>query len=99
MEISNKIPPAYANQAVKPAQAAEKPEKSQGVAPARGDQVTLSERARELHAAQQAVKQMQDIDTEKVARVKAQLEAGTYQIDPKRIADKLLSESLLDQND
>lgn len=96
MEISNKIPPVqstpYVQQGNKTA-----PTKSQAVA--MGDRVELSARARELHAAQKAVKQMPDVDEAKVAKIKAQIQAGTYKVDSDKIAAKMIEESLLSDPD
>ncbi len=94
MEISNKVPPiqntAYVKQAAKTDEA--KPART-GVA--RGDQVELSAKAKELQAALDAIQKMDDVDHEKVARIRAQLKAGTYKVDAEKIAGKMLEESLL----
>jgi negative regulator of flagellin synthesis FlgM len=94
MEISGKIPPlnktAYVKQAAKPV---EKPGATQV---AKADRVELSAKAKELQAAREAIAGMDDMDHEKVARIKAQIEAGTYKADAGKIADKMIDESLLD---
>jgi negative regulator of flagellin synthesis FlgM len=94
MEISDKVPPLaktpYVKQAAKPV---EKPAAAQV---AKTDRVELSARAKELLAAREAIAGMDDVDHEKVARIKAQIEAGTYKVDAGKIADKMVDESLLD---
>jgi negative regulator of flagellin synthesis FlgM len=94
MEISNKVPPLdktpYVKQAAKPV---EKPVVSHV---AKADRVELSAQAKEIQAARKVVAGMDDVDLEKVARIKAQIEAGTYKVDAGKIADKMIDESLLD---
>ncbi|MEJ2157879.1 MAG: flagellar biosynthesis anti-sigma factor FlgM [Desulfobacteraceae bacterium] len=93
MEISNKVPSiqntAYVKQSTRTAEA--KPSS----ATAKGDQVALSAKAKELQAAREAIKKMDEVDHEKVAEIKAQLEAGTYKVDAEKIAGKMIEESLL----
>lgn len=92
MEISGKIPPVGPQSTALPA--ANKPEKVERAA-AGTERVAISERAKELQAAFQAVKQMDDVDHDKVARIKAQIKAGTYKVDAEKIAGKMIEESLL----
>ena len=92
MEISGKIPPLEATAYIK--KSPEIVEKSSVSGPG-ADRVALSDRARELQAAHAAVKQMDDVDHEKVARIKAQIQAGTYAVDARKIAGKMLEDALL----
>lgn len=96
MEISNKIPPLSTKTVSVPA----KPAPAKAVQPAPTDErVAISERAKELQAAFQAVKQMDDVDQEKVAQIKAQIKAGTYKVDGDKAAGKLIEQSLLSELD
>ena len=52
--------------------------------------VELSGRARELHAALAAANSAPDIRAEKVAEVKAKVDAGTYVVDAKLVARRML---------
>ena len=61
-----------------------------------GDRVSLSPRARELAAARRALEVIPDVRTDKVADLKARIEAGTYRIDSEAIADKMLRDALPD---
>ena len=54
------------------------------------DQVTLTESARSLQKAEEAVAKTPVVDAAKVAAVKQAVNSGTYQIDAGRVADKLL---------
>ena len=99
MKISNEIPTVYAKQRVTPGQGAEKSTENKPTAAARGDQVSLSAKARELQTAQQMVRQIPEIDLEKVTKIKAQLKEGTYTVDAEKIAANILAESLINQND
>jgi flagellar biosynthesis anti-sigma factor FlgM len=42
------------------------------------------------------VAKMDAVDHQKVARIKAQIEAGAYKVDAAKIAAKMIEESLLD---
>lgn len=55
------------------------------------DQVKLSKDYQELVAKRASMSQ-DDIRTEKVAQISAQLQSGTYQIEPEKIAGKMLDE-------
>lgn len=91
MQISNKVPPVQSTPYIKEAGKTES--KVTATPIAKGDQVELSARARELQAARQAIEKMNDVDHEKVARIKAQIQAGTYKVDAEKIAEKMLEES------
>ena len=94
MEISGKVPPlaktSYTQPSAKPV------EKTQSASGTRGDRVELSPQARELQAARDALAKMDTVDHEKVARIKAQIAAGTYKVDAAKIASMMIAESLLD---
>lgn len=94
MDISGKVPPlartSYTQPSAKPV------EKTAAAPVAKGDRVELSAQARELQAAREALAKMDAVDHEKVARIKAQIAAGTYKVDAAKIASKMLAESLLD---
>ena len=93
MEISNKVPPVQSTPYVKETA---KASAASGTAPtAKGDKVELSAKAQELQAARDAIQHMDDVDHDKVAEIKAQIEAGTYKVDANKIAGKMLEESLL----
>lgn len=94
MEISDKIPPPIKTPNVRPA--TKPPAKSSATPAAKADRVELSPQAREIQAARQAIAAMDDMDHEKIARIKAQIKAGTYKIDSGNIADKMIDESLID---
>lgn len=94
MEISGKVPPLaktpYVQKSGKPVQ------KTQTAPAAKGDRVELSPQAKELQAAREALAKMDSVDHAKVARIRAQIAAGTYQVDAAKIASKMIEESLLD---
>lgn len=56
-----------------------------------GDKVRLSDRSREIARIQELVRGAPEERADKVARIKAQVEAGTYDVKAKQVADKLLS--------
>ncbi len=61
------------------------------------DKVVLSPKAKEVQEATKLIKGLPDIREEKVAKLKEQVDQGTYRIDGKKIAFKMLKESILDE--
>ena len=55
------------------------------------DQLALSSRAEEIRAARAALAETPEVRAERVAELKAQIEAGTYQIDADRVAERILN--------
>lgn len=96
MEISNKIPPVTNKNVIK---AFEKTPEKPVTPAAKGDRVVLSSQAQELKAAQKAIKQMGEVDEEKVAEIKARIKAGTYKVDAQKAAGNMLAESLLNDTE
>lgn len=93
MEISNKVPPVHGTPYMQPSG---KPQAHKQTSPAaKDDQVELSAKAKALRAAREAIQKMDDVDHEKVAKIKARIEAGTYRVDADKIAGKMIEESLL----
>jgi negative regulator of flagellin synthesis FlgM len=93
MEISNKVPPVQSTANAGGPAGVKDP--SPAGAASKGDRVNLSAKAQELQSAREAIRNMDDIDHEKVAGIKAQIEAGTYKVDGQKVARKMLEESLL----
>jgi negative regulator of flagellin synthesis FlgM len=60
---------------------------------ASGDTLEISDRARELARAHEAVESAPDVRAEKVARIKQQVESGTYSVPAEELAKKLLGGS------
>jgi negative regulator of flagellin synthesis FlgM len=54
------------------------------------DTVSITGSARQLAALEQALKEQPAVDEARVARLRAAIESGSYQVDASRIADKLL---------
>ena len=61
----------------------------------REDQVVLSPQARKIQEAKTLLSSVSDIREEKVAELKEKIENGTYQVDQKDLATKIVRESLL----
>lgn len=98
MNISDKVTLQQPSvvKSIQPAQKAAQARKTTAQKPpARGDRVQISDQAREMQAARQAVAQMPDVDEEKVARIKARIQQGTYKVDGRQVADQMLAESLM----
>jgi negative regulator of flagellin synthesis FlgM len=61
------------------------------------DKVVLSPKSKEVQEATKLIKELPNIREEKVAKLKEQVDQGTYRIDGKKIAFKMLKESILDE--
>ena len=60
-----------------------------------GDVVALSATARDLQKAGKALEALPEVRLDRVQRIRAAIEAGSYHIDRAKIADRMLRESLL----
>ncbi|MDO5402252.1 MAG: flagellar biosynthesis anti-sigma factor FlgM [Eubacteriales bacterium] len=56
------------------------------------DKFEISSEAKTYQTAKAAVSQADDIRADKVARIKAQMEAGTYNISAAAVADKMMNQ-------
>jgi len=79
------------------------PEKSQGKAPERSeevlskDQVTLSESAKNIARLMVEVSNIPDIRADKVEELKNAINSGTYEVRGSEIAGKIIKEALIDK--
>ena len=61
------------------------------------DKVVLSQEAKKIQEAKKLMDSIPDIREEKIAKIKAQIEDGTYQVEEKKLAAKIIKESLLNE--
>jgi negative regulator of flagellin synthesis FlgM len=61
------------------------------------DAVTLSPRAKEIQEAKRLLDSLPDIREEKIAEIKKRIDNGDYEIHEKKIARKMIKESLLNE--
>jgi len=61
-----------------------------------GTEVALSDASREVAKAKEAVNAISTERAEKIEQIKAQIKEGTYEVDSKDIAQKMLDSALLD---
>lgn len=75
------------------------PEENPGLRPPSGgeDVIHLSPQARLMHKAALVVAETQDVRTEKVIALKDSLEQGTYEVDAKKVAEKMIAEMLMEK--
>jgi negative regulator of flagellin synthesis FlgM len=59
------------------------------------DKVVLSPKAREVQEAKKVLDTLPDIRKEEIARIKNEIREGTYKIEGKKLAAKMIKESLL----
>lgn len=57
---------------------------------AQGSPVRITDQARQLASLEQAVQSLPVVNEARVAQIRLALEEGRYQVNPERIADKLL---------
>ena len=60
------------------------------------EKVNLSTKARDIQQLQNAVNRLPDVREEKVRDLKDQVDKGTYAVNGQKIAEKMVSDSLLD---
>lgn len=58
------------------------------------DQVSISDEGKVMHRAMQVLSSISDLREEKVQSVRQQVEAGTYKVSGKEIADKVFSRAV-----
>ncbi|MGD9498086.1 MAG: flagellar biosynthesis anti-sigma factor FlgM [Armatimonadota bacterium] len=58
------------------------------------DQLALSRRAEEVRAARAALAAVPQVRAERVAQLRAQIESGTYRVDPDLLAERILNPRL-----
>ncbi|MFO7738215.1 MAG: flagellar biosynthesis anti-sigma factor FlgM [Desulfatiglandaceae bacterium] len=63
----------------------------------REDKVVLSPEVKRIQEAKKLLSSVPDIREEKVAQIKARIESGTYQVEEKELAKKMIKESLLNE--
>jgi negative regulator of flagellin synthesis FlgM len=98
MDISQKLPPTQHPSSVKPVQTVRKPPAANKIKPRTaptGDRVEISAKAREIQTAKDMIRKLPDMDEEKVAEIKARIKAGTYKVNSRAAASKMIAESLL----
>jgi negative regulator of flagellin synthesis FlgM len=60
------------------------------------EKVNLSTKAKDIQQLRNAVSDLPDVREDKVSELKDQVDTGTYDVNGQKIAEKMVSESLLD---
>ncbi len=84
------------SQQINDKKAATGPEKQTAGGVVAEEKVSLSSTARDFQKAQKAIEELPDVREEKVHGLKDQIQAERYDVNGEKIAEKMLSESLLD---
>jgi flagellar biosynthesis anti-sigma factor FlgM len=58
------------------------------------DKVVLSPRAKEIQEATRSLQAVPDVDHEKVAAIRSQVVEGTYRVEGRQIAERMLRETM-----
>ena len=98
MKIPPKDPSLNINEYVKQVnrkQETDAPSESGAKPVDKADTVKISQEARELQEAKEILKKMPEIQAEKVAELKNQINNGTYEIRSGKTAEKMVTEFLL----
>jgi len=61
------------------------------------DKISISEEAKDFQFALELIKKLPDTRAEKVERLKREVQAGTYNVDGKKIAEKMLESIYFDK--
>lgn len=97
MEINNllgKLGPYDQTRIDKANEDAAKAKKEQAAARSAGDRISFSDEAKLRTEALSAATSTPDVRREKVAAIKARIESGEYEIDTRKIAQKMVEEDL-----
>ena len=87
---------AYVNQVQekdKADAASEQPEKQQ----AKADTVVLSDTAKAVQEAKTQLDSIPEVREDKVAELKEQIENGTYEVDSEKLAEKMITDSIINE--
>ena len=60
-----------------------------------GDRVALSPEAKIMQEAIKVLETLPDVREEKVAQIRERIEEGTYQVDGRKVAEKMINESIM----
>ncbi len=60
-----------------------------------GDRVALSPEAKIMQEAIKVLETLPDVREEKVAQIRERIEDGTYQVDGRKVAEKMINESIM----
>lgn len=70
------------------------PKVDRGASPEK--EINLSTKAKDIQQLRDAVSQLPDVREDKVRELKDQVDSGAYDVNGQKIAEKMMSESLLD---
>jgi negative regulator of flagellin synthesis FlgM len=87
---------AYVNQ-VHDKNKVDSSENNSNKAAAKTDTVVISDAAKRIQEVRSQLDAVPDVDEEKVAELKKQIEDGTYEINADKIAGKMISEGLINE--
>ncbi len=95
-ESGNSITELISQYKINEEKASSAPEKQVANSVVPEEKVTLSSAARDIQQAEKAIKELPDVREGKVHELKDQIETGNYDVNGEKIAEKMISESILD---
>ncbi|HHV16665.1 MAG TPA: flagellar biosynthesis anti-sigma factor FlgM [Gelria sp.] len=66
-------------------------------APGKNDQLAISSESRIKHRVMQAIKQAEDVRTDKVEHLQEQISSGTYTVTDDEVAEKMIARAIVDE--
>jgi negative regulator of flagellin synthesis FlgM len=60
------------------------------------ERVDLSSKAKDIQQIKQIIEETPDVRMDKIQELKQQIETGNYKVDAEKVAEKLVTESLID---
>lgn len=72
------------------------PEAQQSMSSTMTEKVDLSSKAKDIQQIKRIIDETPDVRMESVQELKRQIETGNYKVDAGKVAEKILSESLID---
>ncbi|MDD5170636.1 MAG: flagellar biosynthesis anti-sigma factor FlgM [Syntrophales bacterium] len=71
-------------------------EKTSGGTGVQGDRISISSQTRDINLAKSVIDQLPEVRDDVVNQIKKSIDNGTYTVNPEKIAEKMVSDSIID---